>query len=445
MKEFQVKRVLSAPQFDCYNSTCKNNAIVAGMGSGKTALSIKRLLDTMLDYPGANMGYFAPTIPLIKDIFYPKVSAELDELKINHRILDQKNIVKIPGYGQIFCRTMANPDNIVGFEILDAFLDEFDILKKKKAIKAYRKIKARCRQKVRNKGAQRKYWKRAGYKKKFKPSQMFVSTTPEGFGATYHLFKKKPKEGERNSVYLQNSKIFQLSTYYNAHNLPDDYISDLLATYPPQLVRAYLLGKFVNLQSGTIYTSFDRFLNNAPGVYPVMREPLKIGMDFNIEKMCGIVHVIRKGKPVACDEFTGILDTPNMIKAIRNRFPTNHVTVYPDASGGNRDTSNASLSDLKLLKNAGFRVKAKSQNPRVTDRINSMNAMFCNSLGERNYLVNTDECISYTESLEQQVYNEKGEPDKSNDLDHPPDAGGYFIENEFGIVRPQSISRRLTM
>jgi len=436
MKEYKVKRVLSAPQFNCYNSTFKNNAIVAGMGSGKTALSIKRLLDTMLDYPGANMGYFAPTIPLIKDIFYPKISAELDELKINHRILDQKNIVKIPGYGQIFCRTMANPDNIVGFEILDAFLDEFDILKKKKAIKAYRKIKARCRQKVRNNKAQRKYWKLAGYKKKFKPSQMFVSTTPEGFNATYELFKKNP---------LKNSKLFQLSTYYNLHNLPDDYIDELLATYPAQLIDAYLLGKFVNLLSGTIYTAFDRFLNNAPTVYPVMREPLKIGMDFNIEKMCGIVHVMMKGRPVACDEFTEILDTPRMIRAIRNRFPTNHVTVYPDASGGNRDTSNASLSDLKLLKNAGFRVKAKSKNPRVKDRINSMNAMFCNSLGERNYLVNTDKCVVYTESLEQQVFNEKGEPDKSNDLDHPNDAGGYFIENEFGIVRPQSISRQLIM
>ena len=280
------------------------------------------------------------------------------------------------------------------------------------------------------------------YKKKYKPSQMFVSTTPEGFNATYHLFKNKPKKGQNNTRFLNNSALFQLSTYYNLHNLPDDYIDDLRATYPSQLIDAYILGKFTNLLSGTIYSSFDRDLNNAPGVKPLMREVLHLGMDFNIMKMSSIVHVERKGKPIACDEFAGILDTPAMIKSIQGRYPTSPIIVYPDASGDSRNTNNASTSDIKLLKNAGFRVLAKASNPRVKNRINSMNGMFCNDLGERRYLVNVDECPVYTETLEQQVYNDKGEPDKTTGLDHPNDAGGYFINYRYGITKPISRAKR---
>lgn len=418
MSELIINRILSKPQYDYYHSTAKNNAIVAGVGSGKTDISVKRILDTMFTYRGANLGYFAPTIPLIKDIFYPKISEELDELGVNHRILDQKNIVNIPGYGKIYCRTMNNPEGIVGFEILDAFLDEFDLLKLKNGLTAYRKIKARCRQKVRNIGIQRKYWKNAGYKMKYKPSQMFVSTTPEGFNTTYRLFKKKPTKGNKNDLYLKNSALFELSTYHNLHNLPPDYIDELRATYPPQLIDAYILGRFVNLFSGTVYTSFSRVLNNAPDISPFGVEPIHIGMDFNVMKMAAIVHVIRQGMPIACDEFCNLLDTPTMIKAIRNRYPRNPIIVYPDCAGNSRDTTDASKSDIKLLRLAGFRVLAHDAHPRIKDRVTSMNGMFCNALGERRYLVNVDMCPVYTEGIEQQVYNEAGLPDKSSGLDH---------------------------
>jgi hypothetical protein len=79
--------------------------------------------------------------------------------------------------------------------------------------------------------------------------------------------------------------------------LPDDYISSLYESYPPQLISAYLRGQFVNLTSGAVYPDFDRKLNHTdeeikPG------EPLIIGMDFNVLKMAAVVYVIRDGKPL---------------------------------------------------------------------------------------------------------------------------------------------------
>jgi hypothetical protein len=44
--------------------------------------------------------------------------------------------------------------------------------------------------------------------------------------------------------------------------LPTDYIDSLRASYPPQLIEAYLEGRFVNLNSGCV-PEFSRKLNHA--------------------------------------------------------------------------------------------------------------------------------------------------------------------------------------
>ncbi|MGT3256366.1 phage terminase large subunit family protein, partial [Yersinia enterocolitica] len=104
--------------------------------------------------------------------------------------------------------------------------------------------------------------------------------------------------------------------------------------------------------------------------------------------------------------------------------------------GDSRKSSHASTTDIAQLKQAGFNVVVNDSNPPVKDRINAMNAMFCNGNGERRYKVNVMRCPVYTESLEQQVWADNGEPDKSADNDHPNDAGGYFIVKQFPIVKP---------
>ncbi|MDI4212243.1 terminase, partial [Pseudomonas aeruginosa] len=106
-------------------------------------------------------------------------------------------------------------------------------------------------------------------------------------------------------------------------------------------------------------------------------------------------------------------DTPDMIRQIKERFwlyadgdyrPTRQIRIYPDASGDSRKSVRASETDIALLKQAGFIVSAPAANPPVKDRINSMNAMFCNAKGERRYRVNPDRCPTYADALEQQVW-----------------------------------------
>jgi hypothetical protein len=159
-------------------------------------------------------------------------------------------------------------------------------------------------------------------------------------------------------------------------------------------------------------------------------------MDFNVGKMSAVIHVERNKLPIAVNEIFGCLDTPDMIAEITRIYPGRKIYVYPDSSGKNRKSNEAGTTDISLLKKAGYTLKYKSVNPRVRDRVNSVNAMFCNGVNERRYLVNTTRCKRYTDDLEQQVYNKQGEPDKTHDNDHMTDAGGYYIAYEYPSNKP---------
>jgi hypothetical protein len=403
----QVRIELTAPQDDFVHATEQFPAMVAGYGSGKSHAAIWRTLRLKLGYPGQNVGYYLPTYDLVARMLYPRFAETLDLLKIRHRINKNDNVIEIIGSGLVIARTMDNPEKIVAYEVADSIADELDTLKTDKARDVWNRIIARNRQK----------------KPDGSLNSVGVATTPEGFRFVYERWKKNPGAGYR---------LIKASTYSNASNLPPGYIDSLKASYPSNLLAAYLDGEFVNLTSGSVYPEFDR-VHNASSETIRTSEPLHIGMDFNVGKMVGVVNVLREGDPHAVDELTGILDTPAMIASIKSRYEGHAIFVYPDASGGNRKSQNASESDLALLRAARFTVLNNPSNPAVKDRVLSMNQII-HSEGKRRFKVNIDNCPMLVECLEKQAYDKNGEPDKSSDLDHSPDAQGYFIAYKFPVV-----------
>lgn len=249
--------------------------------------------------------------------------------------------------------------------------------------------------------------------------------TPKGFNHCYDTYLDgQGKEPDHKSW---------LYTTVQGGNVPESEIDAARRNLDPRTFRQEYEASFENYQ-GVIYYCFDRRLNNTDAtVQP--GEELHIGMDFNVGKMAAIVYVVRNDQPYAVDEIVNAFDTPAMILKISQRYAGHEIYIYPDATGQGRKTNNASQSDLSLLKDAEFIVRVNTTNPSVRDRINSMNAMLCNTYDERRLKVNTDKCPTFTQSLERQVWNEKGEPDKTGDFDHPNDAGGYFIAYKYPIKK----------
>ena len=352
----------------------------------------------------------------MRDIAYPVYSEIFEEMGMKYKINKSEGII-YTGFGNIICKSMENPDRIVGFEILKAYIDEFDILPITKADLAFNKITARCRLKPKfgpNKGE-------SGH------NQQFIATTPEGFKATYNMFVKDP---------IQNSKLIQMSTLSNPH-LPEGYVDSLMSQYPIQLRQAYLEGKFVNLTSGSVY-DIDRELHVVRQTQPTKTETIHVWQDFNVGKMASVIFVKRKNTKgevvwLVIDEITQGRDTPDVIQKINEKYPRNPVVVYPDASGRNKHTSSISKSDHSMLRSAGFTVRVHNTNPLVKDRIAAVNNAFC-----RRKIFISEGCQTTIESLEQQVYDRDGMPDKDNDLDHCCDAFGYFVCKMLPVATAQA-------
>lgn len=425
-----IRMTLTPPQAKFMAMNCKFPAFIAGFGTGKSeTMCNSALLDSLEGGSASLIAMYQPTYDLVRLILAPRMEEKLSDWGVRYKYNKAENIIYTSSgqMGDFVLRTLDNPARIVGYESFRAKIDEIDTLKQEHAAEAWIKIIARNRQRPST------YINHSG-----KPmNTVGIFSTPEGFRFVYDRWVKNKKDGY---------EMVQASTMSNPF-LPDDYVQALRDSYPPQLIEAYLQGEFVNLTAGTVYPQFDRKLNHTDDEWDG-REPLHIGLDFNVGKMSAIAHVERDGMPRAIAEILGAYDTPDMVNLIKRRFwdersqgefsKTCEIYVYPDASGGSRKTVNAGTSDLALLTEAGFHVMCDSKNPPVRDRINSVNAMFMNAEGERRYLINTKLCPLYTEAREQQVYNKQGEPDKAHDRDHPNDAGDYYIFNKFRLARPSA-------
>ena len=300
---------------------------------------------------------------------------------------------------------MDDVNRIIGYAHADADIDELDTLKESTAAAAFRAIVARNRE--------------------MKPSgevnTVGVTTTPEGFKFVYKTWKKDP---------LPGFELIQAPTSSNPH-LPDDYVDNLRAIYPNNLLTAYLNGEFVNLTQGTVYNGYNRDTNQSKEEITRF-DHLMVGMDFNVTNMSAVIFVNRGGVYHAVHELTGIYDTPNMIHTLKTKWPDHNIAIYPDASGASRKTVNASISDITLLESAGLECRAPKKNPFIKDRVMAANAAFESC----QVMVNSDKCPELASSLEQLCYDNNGMPDKTSGLDHLIDAATYPIAFELPIIKP---------
>jgi hypothetical protein len=265
-------------------------ALIGGYGTGKSvSLCAKAIYLASLNI-GFTGALLEPTGTMIRDILVPTMNDLLEQYKIPYDYrsspLPEYTLRFKQGTSKILLRSAENYRRLVGANLAWVGLDEADTINKQIAWPMWRVVQSRIRA-----GRQR---------------QTFIVSTPEGFQFCYELLvTDKNKESRR---------LIKARTEDNPF-LPDSYIEDLRSSYPPQLIEAYLNGEFVNLNSATVYTNFDRKLNSTTKTLKDFdsRVALHIGMDFNINKCSSIVHIIDNNLPIAVDEIIGTKNTEQTI------------------------------------------------------------------------------------------------------------------------------------
>ena len=416
-----IKEVGTLPhQKQFIKSKAPTTGLVAGFGSGKSYAGTLKTIIKKLQYPSIKVAYYLPNYPLIRDIAFDKFPQMCEDLGLFYQLNKSDKELVIQGFGTIIFRNMSEPEMIVGYEVGYSLIDEADILPKAKMEKAFRQILARNRAPLPD-----------GL-----PNQVDLVTTPEGYRFAYNLLvANKP----------DNYALVRASTYDNPH-LPDEYIETLKDTYDEKLLQQYLLGEFVNINGSAVYHQFDRDIHVVPDRDIDTRYPLVITWDFNInpynavfliQVIDGIVYVVDnaiiKNKPV--------VDTIDYLKEKFGHLGAYlySATIYGDAAGKARSQGTAQ-TNYDLIRNAGWtKMKIKTANPRVQDRINVFNSMLRNGQGSVSIAI-CSRNVELINDLEQMSYNDKGEVDKSNqDLTHASDSVGYYLEHEHRLIKSKEL------
>lgn len=423
---------VTEPQAEFLSLDCTYPAFVAGYGTGKSyIMCLKAILDS-LHAPDAVIGIYEPSFKLVKKVVIPTMRKVCYDMGIdfdgNYHKTDFIFNVPLTGAGQITFCTMEEPEAIVGDECYKIHIDELDTFKTEKAALAWEKIIGRCRQWPRGLKDQHLIYSEEN-KRKEPNNQVCVYTTPEGFKFVYNNWVANK---------TKDTQLIKASTYSNPY-LPSSYIEAIKSQYPDELISAYLYGEFVNLTGGNVYSSYDREAHRSREQIK-KGETLYIGCDFNVTKQAACIFVTRKGGQEwhCVEELVDMYDTPEMIQIIKEKYSGHKIVAYPDASGNSRKSVDASISDIALLEQAGFEVRAKRaktggyNNPKVKDRVMAVNGAFSNG----RIFVNEVKCPRTVECLEQQPYDKNGEPDKKGGKDHQNDAFGYPIIYEMPIRKP---------
>lgn len=401
-------------QWKFLKSQTKILALVCGFGAGKTHIFLRKTLHHHLfskTYKGISNGWVLyPTLDLANELFIEDFKELLESVNIKYKHNVQRGRITTK-YGIIRIYTLDHPERMVGSNLTYVGIDEFDIVKHKKAMQSFRKALGRLR------GSEE--------------TQLYIVTTPEGFKATYEIFIENEKPGQ---------EIIHAKTTDNPY-LPKSYIETLQEQYDPKLLKAYIEGQFVNLTSGSVYYAFDRDKHVLEDEYKINKNlPVNICFDFNVYPYSvSFNQQLNEKELIFFDEWVskGYSNTYDACDNILNILPDDiDVVIYGDASGKNGSSSstmsNYAIIDQKLKDNfKSLNYKVPKANPAVKDRINTFN----NKLAKNQILFNK-RCVNLIKDLEQVVWNDKNsEIDKSNILrTHSSDGAGYYIWAEFPLI-----------
>ncbi len=393
---------LTQPQQTIAEDSHRFRVVVAGRRFGKTHLAIRELAWHAKE-PGKEVWYVAPTYRMARTIVWRKLKNRLQDLNWVTKTNESDLSILLKNNSTISLKGADNYDSLRGVGLDFICLDEFADIDPEAWFETLRPTLSDKQGKA-----------------------LFIGT-PKGIGNwAYEIFQNSLEDPEHWSSY-------QFTTI-DGGNVPESEIEQARRDLDERTFRQEYLASFETF-AGRIYYAFER-VHNVRKYEGSTPDSVYVGMDFNIDP-CSAVIAAKFGDTLHIIDEVRIFssNTNEMAQELKTRFPKSKIWVYPDPAGNQRKTSAGGQTDITILANAGFVVKAPRSHTPVRDRINAVNSRLCDSTGIRHLFVDP-KCKYTIEGLERQTYKEgSSQPDKDSGYDHLNDALGYMCDYLFPVKR----------
>lgn len=393
---------LSPAQTTVSRDSTRFRVVVAGRRFGKTHLAIRELCYHSRE-PNKEVWYVAPSYKMAKNIVWRKLKNRLQDLNWIQKHNETELTVQLVNGSVIALKGADNYDSLRGVGLDFIVLDEFADID---SAAWYETLRPTLSDK--------------------QGRALFIGT-PKGIGNwAYEIYQNTLEDRD-------NWRSYTFTTI-DGGQVPPEEIEQAKRDLDERTFRQEYLATFETF-SGRIYYAFDRQANLRKYIGAVP-EAVYVGMDFNIDPMSAVVAV-RSGDTLHIIDEVRLFssNTQEMVDELKQRFPKTKIWVYPDPAGNQRKSSAGGQTDVTILANAGFVVKAPRQHTPVRDRINAVNSRLCDTIGIRRLFIDP-KCKYTIEGLERQVYKQgSSQPDKESGYDHMNDALGYMVDYLFPVQR----------
>lgn len=390
--------------------------VVAGRRGGKTFLAMRELARFSVN-PDSTVWYLTNSRQQAKSLVWSKLKKKLQQLNWVSRINESELIITLRNGSKICLKSAEQGDNLRGesldFIVIDEFCD-IDL---------------------------EEIW-----------HQIIRPSLSDKLG--HALFIGTPKASNQSARDLYDNYLTKKGwvsyTYTTAEGgfVDEEEIAAARIDLSPKVFQQEYEASWVTF-AGVIFNEFGEH-NITTVEKPGSHEPICIGMDFNNTPMSAVIgRNTSSGIQIFDEIYIDNSNTTEMIDEIRNRYPSNPITVFPDPAGVQRKTSAGGNTDIKLLEMAGFTTRYHRQHPLVRDRINTGNSLFFKrSDGSSRFKIDPT-CKQTIKCLKNWAYKESTMiPDKDSGWDHGCDALTYMVHYLYPInkaisVKPQRFGHNI--
>lgn len=396
----------------------------AGRRSRKTLIGKRKVLLAALRNPGYKYFHGAPTHKQAKDIFWQDLKNETRLFRITKS--ETELVVRLLNGAEIHVIGLDKPERIEGQVWHGCHITEFGNIKDGAWEENIRPILSDTK----------------GF--------ALLDGVPEGRNFYYDLALYScggaiPKTQPILGGYAENPEDYEWAYFhwFSSDVLDEAEIQSAKNHLDERTYRQEYEGSFESYQ-GLAYQFGQHNLSTCE--YD-QNEIVSIGMDFNVNPMTATLNHIRGDELFQFGEIYLInSNTFEMRDTILEKYKPQQVIIYPDSTGKSEE-SNATESDLAILKKAGFTVRARSTNPRVKDRVNAMNSMLLSTDKTVRYHINAKNCpktvndFNKVERLDDGRLNKKQEDEG---LKHITDAAGYLVAYNWPVKQRGGLIQRVT-